>query len=186
MAVNDAAAALKGIQLHRGSTADGNSPLATHGSQLKLQQVDLAAVHHISKLDVADDGAVGVEMIGLDAEAEDEHDIHVTCRPYLRTHVAIGATVTTTLPGPMIPARTSTMRRSSPQLGPVDVAATGSVTDFTTVDETAFVGNPLALPAVWKAYRDGNGRKFYYNTVTGVSEWTLPVGATLQSNADRM
>ena len=187
-----AAAAIKGIQLHRGSTVETNSSLVTQGSQLKLQQVDLAAVHHVSHLDVPDDAAAvgAVEVVGLDVEAEDEHDIHVTSRPYLRTHVAIGATVnaTSTLPAALAAhvARHSTLHRSSPQLGPVDVAATGSVTDFSTVDESGFVGNPLALPAVWKMYRDGNNRKFYYNTVTGVSEWTLPVGATLQSNADRM
>ena len=193
MAVTAAAAALKGIQLHRGSTVDTNSSLVTQGSQLKLQQVDLGAVHHVSKLDVADDGGAAVEMVGLhvdpeeaEAEADDEHDIHVTSRPYLRTHVAIGATVTATLPAALAATRNNTLRRSSPQLGPVDVSTTGSVTDFSTVDETGFVGNPLALPAVWKMYRDGNGRKFYYNTVTGVSEWTLPMGATLQSNADRM
>ena len=193
MAVTAAVKALKGIQLHRGSTVDSNSSLVTQGSQLKLQQVDLAAVHHVSKLEAADDQqakAVGVEMVGLDvddAEADDEHDFdyHVTSRPYLRTHVAIGATVGATLPAALAATRNNTLRRSSPQLGPVDVSATGSVTDFSTVDEAGFVGNPLALPAVWKMYRDGNNRKFFYNTVTGVSEWTLPMGATLQSNADR-
>ena len=187
---------LKGIQLHRASTVDSSPSLVTQGSQLRLQQVDLAAVHHTSRLDAADDAPVGVEMVQLqgaaeaagagaeEAEAdEDEHDYHVTSRPYFRTHVAIGATVSATLAASL----TATLGGSSstPQLGPVhDVSTTGSVTDFTPVDEAAFVGNPLALPAVWKQYRDGSGRKFYYNTVSGVSEWVLPMGATLQSNAD--
>ena len=97
--------------------------------------------------------------------------VHLHVEPEA-VHIAVGATVVGTM---------RTMR--APGLGaPLGLEEA----DDAAAESGGSSSNPLALPAVWKMYRDGNGRRFYYNTVTGASEWTLPVGATLQTVGDRM
>jgi len=36
-------------------------------------------------------------------------------------------------------------------------------------------GKPTVLPPNWQVHKDSQGRPYYYNTVTGASQWTLPV-----------
>ncbi len=36
-------------------------------------------------------------------------------------------------------------------------------------------GKPTVLPPNWQIHKDSQGRNYYYNTVTGASQWTLPV-----------
>ncbi len=35
-------------------------------------------------------------------------------------------------------------------------------------------GKPAVLPPNWQVHKDAQGRAYYYNTVTGASQWTLP------------
>ena len=85
---------------------------------------------------------------------------------YRGTHVKVGATVGAT----MMAGAGGGVGGTGGVMGPGG--------DFRTVGMTGTAGGEgggvLALPAVWKMYKDGNGRKFYYNTCSGESRWTEP------------
>ena len=140
------------------------STLQTSASALDLQLADLSS------------SPVNVHLTSSDTINPETADYHVTAFPaYRGTHVAVGATVGAT----MIPAS----HRGTHVL----VGATVGSTIVPSADRfrtSVTMGTGDGSIALWKKYKDGNGRSFWYNTVTGVSEWTLPADAVAQMQPD--